>query len=377
VTNSALAANPKDEDKQALRLRRLLMGAASYAFTFALVLVCWHQDFLTGKTTAQYLAIVVAINLTFYVLIRSGLNLRFSDPSMTLAQMVAGLCTGFFAMYYARDARGAFVILVMAVCIYGLFKFRTREFGVLTVLTLAGYAGLIALLMHFRPQEVHLQIEVLQWIALAAMLLQLIGLGGYIGGLRHKVKEKNQELAKRNAELENALRRIHDLAIRDELTGVYNRRYLMEIISMEKQRCDRSGHIFSLCIIDVDFFKRVNDVYGHLAGDEVLRTVASAAAATMRQTDFFGRYGGEEFAMVLTGTSVEGALLAADRVRQRIESLSFPKISPDLRVTISIGITEFQRTENADATFQRADEALYRAKEGGRNRCITAGKIAA
>lgn len=363
---------PDDVPEQVLRLKRVLTGAASYLFTLLLVLVFWRLNYFDEKVVAIYVAIILLVNLSFYLLIRSGLNLRFADPSLTLAQMAVSIPTALFVMYQAQDARSVFLLLSLSVMMYGLFQFRTRDFIIMSALFLGGYAILIGSLMMQRPLEVRLQVEILRWIALAVALMQFSALGGYIGRLRHKVKEKNEELAKRNIELEQALHRNEELAIRDELTGVFNRRYLMEMIAMEKQRCDRNGRVFSICIVDVDFFKHVNDTYGHLAGDEVLRAIAKTASDTMRQTDYFGRYGGEEFALVLTDTLIEGALATAERVRQRIENLCFPEISPSLKVAVSIGIAEMQLHEETGSTFKRADQALYRAKENGRNQCVIA-----
>ncbi|MEJ7807594.1 MAG: GGDEF domain-containing protein, partial [Telluria sp.] len=133
-----------------------------------------------------------------------------------------------------------------------------------------------------------------------------------------------------------------------------------------------TGSVFSICILDVDHFKRVNDSFGHLAGDRVLQAIAETATEALRQTDYFGRYGGEEFALVLTGTMVDGAMITAERVRTRIEALRFPDISPELRVTVSIGIADLRMQEDTAQTFKRADKALYCAKEEGRNRCLIA-----
>ena len=193
-----------------------------------------------------------------------------------------------------------------------------------------------------------------------------------VDALRRNVSKKNKELARRNAELEAALQRIGDMAIRDELTGVHNRRYLMERIAEESHRCIRNGSTFCIGMIDIDLFKRVNDTYGHLSGDEVLRSVASTASKALRQTDFFGRFGGEEFIMVLTDTPIEVALATAERVREGVERLVFPDIHQTLRVTISIGVAEHARQTDPATTLRRSDDALYRAKESGRNKCMTA-----
>jgi diguanylate cyclase (GGDEF)-like protein len=151
----------------------------------------------------------------------------------------------------------------------------------------------------------------------------------------------------------------------------------METIRNERQRSERTGEIFSICILDVDFFKQVNDTYGHLAGDAVLQEIARTANEALRQTDYFGRYGGEDFALVLTATTVEGAMITAERVRARIEALPLAFISPGLTVTASIGIADSSASEDTAQIFKRADEALYRAKQGGRNRCVIAAPLPA
>ena len=358
--------------QQKLRLRRVVMGAISYLFTLSMVAVlCWLGIFGL-PVLLNYFVAVLGLNVFFYLAIRSNWNLRFADPSMTLAQICLAILIGLYVMYHAQQARGALLLLCASAAMYGLFKFRTRDYIIMSGLLLGGYAVLIPVIYLFKPNEIVLQVELLQLCALSATFVQFSGLGAYIGSLREKLRQNNKELAARNGDLEHALRRIEELAMRDELTGVFNRRYLMETIKNEKHRCERSGAVFSICILDVDHFKHVNDTYGHLVGDEVLQAIARTATDALRQTDYFGRYGGEEFALVLTGTMADGAFITAERVRSRIEALRFPSISAELKVTVSIGIADSFFHEETAMTFKRADEALYRAKQNGRNRCIIA-----
>lgn len=368
-------ASARTEDievQQALRLRRVVLGLISYLFTLTLVGIFWWLGYYGPQVLINYLASVVILNALIYLAIRSNINLRFADPSMTLAQICLSIIPGLYVMYHAQQSRGAFLLLCVSAAMYGLFQFRTRDFVMMTAVIVGGYAALIALVCLQRPAEISLQVEILQLFALAATLLQFSVLGSYITGLRNKVRDKNRELGARNGELEQALARIEELAMRDELTGVFNRRFLMETIKNEKLRCERNGGAFSICILDADLFKDVNDRHGHLAGDHILQAIARTALGAMRQSDFFGRYGGEEFVMVLTGTLVEGAMITAERVRTRIEELRFPAIDPGLRVTVSIGIAESRYFEDTALTFKRADEALYRAKQAGRNRSVIA-----
>lgn len=360
------------EELQRLRVRRTLIGSLSYLVTFALVLAFWYLGHYGIDVVRNFALATIILVTTFYALIKTNINLRFADPSMTLAQVALSIGPAYYVMFHSQQLRPVVLVLVISSAMYGLFRFRMRDFLILSFIEIGGYAVMIVLLYHYAPAEINLPVELLQWFALTATVLQFSGLGGLITSLRNKVKSRNDELAMRNGELVEALQRIEELAMRDELTGVFNRRYLMEAIRHECLRCERSGDSFTLCILDVDHFKRVNDMHGHLVGDQVLQHIARSAAAALRQTDVFGRYGGEEFAMLLTATASEGASVTAERVRRRIEQADLSAISAGLQVTVSIGIADFQKGEEAAQTFKRADQALYLAKASGRNCCITA-----
>jgi diguanylate cyclase (GGDEF)-like protein len=377
MTSKGAVSADQSRGDQALRERRMLIGSLSYLVTFSLVLAFWYLGDYGLDIVRNYAVAVLSLVAFFFVMIRTNQNLRFADPSMTLLQVSTSILPGYYVMFHSQQSRPVFMILVISAAMYGLFQFRMRDFLALSAVVIGGYAVMIVLLCTFKPNEIHLKLEILQWFSLTATFLQFSGLGGFIANLRKKVKQNLNELAVRNGELEKALQRIEDLAMRDELTGVFNRRFLMEAIRTEKMRCDRSGTVFTLCILDVDHFKNVNDQHGHLAGDQVLQQIARTASDALRQTDIFGRYGGEEFAMVLTGTTTEGAMITAERVRRHIEELDFTSISPGFKVTVSIGIADSFGGEEPALTFKRADEALYAAKEGGRNRCIVAPLLAA
>jgi diguanylate cyclase (GGDEF)-like protein len=177
--------------------------------------------------------------------------------------------------------------------------------------------------------------------------------------------------------LEQALKTINELAIRDELTGTHNRRYLLGLIEKEKDRSDRSGRAFTLCLLDIDFFKRINDTYGHAAGDTVLRQFCKVVQQHVRAADSFGRYGGEEFMLMLPETPATDAQVLAERVRQAVEKLRCVDGGSEIALTVSIGVAEFRHGEQISQTVGRADEALYLAKSGGRNRVVSHGEACA
>ena len=177
-----------------------------------------------------------------------------------------------------------------------------------------------------------------------------------------------QSLYKSGVELKEAYKRIEELAELDELTGSYNRRCIMRVLDDEIARAHRTKTPCSVALIDLDWFKRINDVYGHPTGDEVLRTFAITVFANIRAIDKFGRYGGEEFLLVLPDTPDDGAARILDRLRAIIADLDWSAFSPGMQVTISAGVATLKPGETPDTILARTDRALYAAKAGGRNR---------
>jgi len=162
-----------------------------------------------------------------------------------------------------------------------------------------------------------------------------------------------------------------ELATTDPLTGVANRRHFLEQVEMELSRFKRLGTPAALLMLDIDLFKRVNDVYGHAAGDAVLIHFSRQACMRLRHTDLFGRLGGEEFAVLLPGTDIEGAQEFAEQIRQNVADNSVESEKGPITITVSIGVAEFSSSDEApDSILARADAALYRAKQDGRNRCV-------
>ena len=169
--------------------------------------------------------------------------------------------------------------------------------------------------------------------------------------------------------LKDAMRTLSEISNRDGLTGIYNRRYLESRLSSEFDRARRYGGTFSMILFDLDFFKKVNDTYGHLAGDRVLIEVAARMQEKLRSSDVLGRYGGEEFILILPETPLQGASLFADRLRKIIgaEPVIFDNIS--IPVTVSMGVTEHHADMQAYTSMtHQSDLALYASKAAGRNR---------
>jgi diguanylate cyclase (GGDEF)-like protein len=358
---------PQDDSRQAHRMRRYLMAASTSLMVLLLLVMLAWQGFLEWGVLANTAAAICILIVAFYLAFRGGLNLRSLDPSLTVPMILSATTVLAYVVYNASQARGVFMLLYLLPFLFGVFRLTTRTLLGLTLFTVSLYLGVLMAVVNYKPEIVDLRLELVQWIVLCVVLTWFAFMGGYISKLRNT-------LTASNARLETAFRTIQEMSVRDELTGAYNRRYLMQLLVQEKNRVDRGGREMAVCILDLDHFKRVNDNYGHLAGDEVLRVVTNEAHQSLRTSDFFGRYGGEEFLMILTQTSLEGARAIADRFRLRLEALTFPAVDERLKVTTSIGIAEYAVPEDVVQTLARADNALYRAKHMGRNRVeITSG----
>ena len=347
---------------QKLRARRLGMSFASYMVTFSIVVYCWLQDMIPFQVVAEFFVASVLINSVFWYLIHSGRNLKFRDPSMTSGQMIVSMLPPLWVMAFldAGQARAIFLLIAIVPMLFGILALNTRQF-ILVGLWFCGLYGLLILgLWLYRPEILNAELEFLQAVAFLLVMAEITAIGGFISGLRGKLRQRNRELGE-------AMEQIQELVNVDSLTGVYNRRRLFEVIHEESSRHSRSPGSFSICLLDVDHFKQVNDTYGHQAGDAILQAVAKCVANDLRTIDCFGRYGGEEFLMVLPQTPLEGARIKAERVIAKVASLKFPQINDDFRITVSIGVAEYHDDEATDDTLQRADMALYEAKDAGRN----------
>lgn len=183
--------------------------------------------------------------------------------------------------------------------------------------------------------------------------------------LVNKIKDMESE----SSELKSKLKIANNQALRDTLTGLPNRNAYNERLETELSRWKRYHTPLSLILWDIDHFKNINDNYGHKAGDKVLLLIAKQLSDHSRATDFISRFGGEEFTMLLPNTDSQSALIVANQLRQTIEKTGFNASGTSVAITISCGITEFMLNDTDETAFERADQALYQAKEQGRNRC--------
>ncbi|MBP1765665.1 MAG: ydaM1 [Firmicutes bacterium] len=182
-----------------------------------------------------------------------------------------------------------------------------------------------------------------------------------------QLNENNDDLIMLTEILKKKNEALQLLAVTDELTGLFNRHYFYQKIAEEAERSERYNEPLSMIILDLDNFKRINDTWGHLVGDEVLKETAAIVGRIIRKPDILARLGGEEFVILMPETGIHGALRVAEKIRETLDQNTHPVVG---RYTASFGVAERIKEETFDSWLQRADEALYRAKKGGRNRVV-------
>jgi diguanylate cyclase (GGDEF)-like protein len=349
--------------KQRIRLRRTLV--ASGVYLLAALGQWWSAQIgLADPDLARWLILCLVPGLFGFLLaIRSGVNLRFSDPALTMQQMVFAIVAMAAAYVINPPVRGMLLMIVALVLVFAAFTLSPRASRALGLFAIT-VLGLVMLAMGTHaPQTFDPTVERIHF-AFAAVVLPVISmLAGDLSAMRMRLKLQKTEL-------QCALARIHKLATRDDLTGLINRRHMEELAEMEQRRALRSGSLPCLCLVDIDHFKRVNDHHGHAAGDEVLRLFARHAAASMRDTDVLARWGGEEFLVMLPDTRPDEARTGFERLRRLLSRDEAWGERSHMRVSFSAGLTAWRPGEALRDALARADHALYEAKASGRDRLV-------
>jgi len=300
------------------------------------------------------------------VLSETGFTERFHDHYFVAPQLLISVAVMLAFAYVVPEVGGTFLCTLFLAFSFGSLRFTPRQSVAVWIAMTIGVAGLF--LLTDKPIGLP-QSNALERIATMLVFALTIGRCTFIGMFSSSMR---QSLYQRGLKLKEAYRRIEELAELDELTGSFNRRCIMRMLEEEIARAQRVNAPCSVALIDLDWFKRINDAYGHPTGDEVLRTFAITVFANLRNIDRFGRYGGEEFLLVLPDTPAERAAGVLDRMREIIADLDWSAFSADMRVTISAGIATLRPDETSDTLLARADSALYAAKAKGRNRITAA-----
>jgi diguanylate cyclase (GGDEF)-like protein len=282
-----------------------------------------------------------------------------------------------FFLWSTQELRGAMLLIYIFVAMFSLFTLTPRQTAAMGLAVSLVYAIVIVLDWWSAATGFDLTINVIQWGIVSAALMWLVAIAKYMSGVRDKlarsskmIRLQNAEIQRANEQLENALSKLKRLVITDELTGLSNRRHLLETINVHIESCHNDQFEFGLCMLDLDNFKMINDTFGHQVGDQVLRVAAELMRQNMREYDFLARYGGEEFTLIVTRGDEAVTLRCAERLRRAMADADLSDLALGVSLTVSIGATVFRPGDSLQTALDRADAALYQAKQAGRNTCV-------
>jgi diguanylate cyclase (GGDEF)-like protein len=345
--------------------RRTLVGMALLALTLmagsaGVMLLVAHSSTTVDQTAVQWwAALSVGGLVVMTAFIRSGETARLRDPSLTIPQMVWTITSGAVAYVLAGDARGLVPSVLAMILFFGTFGLTVAEVIGIGVYALLAFASAIGVSSRFNANASG-------YLDTAYALMVLIVLSGCIA-LNLRIQRIRAKLQQQREALAQALE-----VNRDELTGLINRRAMLDLMALEHRRSLRSGRPMLLAQLDIDHFKPINDRYGHATGDRALQAFAGTVRASVRDTDVLARWGGEEFVLMLSDTSAEHARDLLERIRQAVQALEIAHSAGSLQLTVSIGIAQHLSGDTLEHTLERADQALYHAKALGRNRVVMA-----
>ena len=346
---------------QRLRMQRYLYALLVYLFCGVLQFSAAAVGLADGSRAGLLFIFIGVGQLILYLALRTGWSLQFPDPSLTMAQMsFANVAIGlaYVVNEHGHSMMTMLMALVLAFSPFVLSPAECRRLGWWSVATLAGAlmlaAGSFQAVLTPNVDAFH--------FAMSAVVLPVMGhLMGQLSGLRLRQQRQKRELRE-------ALEKVRRLATHDELTGLPNRRYAMDLLALEERKTTRGAGLSCLSLVDIDHFKRVNDTLGHPAGDETLRMFAALLGGGLRPGDVVARWGGEEFLVLLPNTPLDEATVVMERLRERCADPAFWGEQPHLQVTLSAGLTLHKVGDSTQVSIARADAALYQAKEAGRNR---------
>lgn len=307
--------------------------------------------------------------LAFFFFFKSGKNLVLRDRGALVPQLAVIASLQLVFLLLAPQLSILFMLVLLVSSGFTLMEFTPRKFTIgWTIYAVSTAAALWLVGDRFAYPGVSPVETGLVWLFFVLALRLLTLASAQFGRMRGQLSEKNRQL-------EASLQKIEILANRDHLTGAFNRRNFMLSLEAEMQRAKRTGRPFCFVMLDLDHFKTVNDKHGHAVGDLVLKLFCSIIEQSLRSADKLGRFGGEEFGILLAETSLDTGLEATDRLRVLIADHDWEIVSPGLTVTFSAGITCHEAGDATETMLKRADDALYSAKRSGRNRVVVAGNI--
>jgi diguanylate cyclase (GGDEF)-like protein len=368
VSLEAAAAPMPERAERRRGYRRQMIGliAGSYLLDAAILFAYYASGTTPLSVPVGYAICGLAASAFFLILSETGLSERSNDHYLTIWMIAAAAGIQFGFLTYAPEVGFVFLVTLFIIFGFGSLRLTTQQAAITWAIAMLGLALFLlgTDLVPMIPAKTRFERVILMFVV-GLSLGRCVFLGLYGSMLRETLHGKNAQLSK-------ALSRIEDFAWLDDLTGTLNRRRLMKELSDEMAKAERSGRPLSVAILDLDWFKTVNDRFGHLVGDEVLKKLPETISGVLRSTDMLGRYGGEEFMLILPGATEQEALAIVNRVCKATAGSEWNGISRGLALTVSVGVSTYHSGETIETLIGRADRALYQAKTEGRNRALAA-----
>ncbi len=365
VASTAFAWLLGRDARQRVRISRTLTAAAVYLLSIVFEGVSTRMG-LADATSTGWLVIFMGLGVTvFYGAIRSGFSLRFEDPALTLPQMGFAIVCIALAYLANGESRGVLPVLTALVLLFGAFTLRAATCHRLGWAAVAVFALVMGGAAAHAPAQFDPLTQLHHFMIVATVLPTIAYLAGQLSQLR--IDQQREKKA-----LRTLTKRLTLMATHDQLTGLPNRRHIEEWMAGNAGRNQRGTRPTCIALLDLDYFKKVNDRFGHAIGDEVLRIFATAAPCVVRQGDVLARWGGEEFLLVMPEATVDEAKIVLERYRRHLRQAATWAECVSAEVTFSAGIASFVSSQTFEHALQRADTALYEAKRLGRDRACTA-----
>ncbi|MES2315854.1 MAG: diguanylate cyclase [Pseudomonadota bacterium] len=351
-------------DRGQRRCMQAIMISAFVYFICICVLIYGARRGLFAPGPVTILGVLMAATtLGFYLVVRTGLNRRFAEATMTFPQAIMAQTLVACGYTLTGPIHAANLMLFGLVMTFGMFDMHVKYARIMAAYTIS-VTG-IAMLWGWRsdPTVYPAELEILYFVLAVTVLSAISQLSVVLAKMRARLKRQKDEL-------QLALEHIQDLATHDELTGLANRRHILELLEQHAQRYARGGPSFYVVMTDLDHFKRINDTHGHAVGDDALRSFARQAQAQLRNTDEIGRWGGEEFLLLMPETPPGDPNVGLERLRTALAESEASEHVAGLRVYFSAGLSRYRKGEAIAETIERADRAVYAAKAAGRNRTV-------
>lgn len=352
------------------RMRRMLgyWAATCVLYTMGMLLMFSLIDGGVVDNGAGLELIQVGMTSIFgcYLLIRFSDVLGLKPAQLAVLQSLLATTCNVAAYALLGPVRGASLMMLLVVVVFCTFSLRTRATLLLCGVAIVELAVTMSAMVAAHPALYPARIEAVHFGLAAISMIAVSLLTGEMNKLRGRLKRQKEELL-------TAVETIRTLATMDELTSLANRRHMNEVLGAEERRKGMPSRRVCIALLDIDFFKNINDRYGHAGGDAVLRTFAGAARAELRANDVLARWGGEEFLLLLPDTDLTEATRVLARMKERVGAMRISELDRALTITFSAGVVERCGDEAFADTISRADRAMYIAKSSGRNLVVPVG----